>query len=194
MAAAPAPELLIFGAVVAARILIPLLILRWPLGGVGLAIILDFYDFGVFGVIGGPGPFSWELYQALDKVLDTYYLALLMWVAWQWDDVRLRTIAYGLFLWRLAGVVAFLGLVMAGREVGILLFIAPNIFEVFVVAVLFFQAFFPHRRMSNAVLLILLFLVGVAKFAHEYDIHVESYDAFDPIPTIVTTTALDGVG
>lgn len=194
MVAATAPELTIFGAVVVARIIVPLLILRWPLAGVGLAIILDFYDFGIFGVIGGPGPFDWELYQALDKVLDTYYLALLMWVVWQWDDVRLRAIAYGLFLWRLAGVVAFVGLVMAGREVGLLLFIAPNIFEAFVVAILFFRAFFPHRRMSNAILLMLLLLVGVAKFAHEYDIHVAPYDVADLIPTTAPITTSDRVG
>ena len=173
MSAVAAPELLIFGAVVAARIVVPLLILRWPLAGTGLAIILDFYDFGIFGIIGGPGPFAWKFYQPLDKVLDTYYLTLLMWVVWHWEDTRLRSIAYGLFLWRLAGVIAFVGLAIAGREVGAILFFAPNIFEMFVIAVLFFQAFFPYRRMSNVLLILLLVLVGIGKLVHEYDLHVQ---------------------
>src|SRR3954453_16313306 len=93
--------------VIALRLLLPLTILRWPLAGGLLAMLVDAVDVvlvdAIAGVLGQPGEFG-PFYAQIDKWLDTYYLAIRLIVVPRWPHDAPRTAAILLFVWRLAGV------------------------------------------------------------------------------------------
>src|SRR5829696_6633394 len=68
--------------VILLRLAVPLLILRWPLIGGILAMLLDGADVIIVDLFGpgGMGPF----YHAIDKYLDLYYLGLEAFVSLGW--------------------------------------------------------------------------------------------------------------
>ena len=107
-------EVLVIGAV---RVLGSLPVLRWPLAGGLLAILVDLSDLLLLDLGGIPD------YQAFDKWADQVYLALFLVVALRWSGVE-RSIAVALYLFRLVGFVAF---EMTGERGLLLLF--PNVFE-----------------------------------------------------------------
>ncbi|MGH7535778.1 MAG: hypothetical protein ACREMG_09345, partial [Gemmatimonadales bacterium] len=63
--------------VIVLRLVLPLTILRWPLAGGVLALVLDALDVvlvdAIAGALGEPGEFG-PFYAQIDKWLDTYYL------------------------------------------------------------------------------------------------------------------------
>jgi hypothetical protein len=111
------PEILIIAAI---RIAASLPVLRWPLAGAILAIAVDLSDLLLRDLLdlGGVGD-----YQALDKWLDQVYLATFLIVALRWDGAP-RTIAVGLYVWRLVGFIVF---ELTGERTLLLVF--PNVFE-----------------------------------------------------------------
>jgi hypothetical protein len=113
--------------VVALRLVLPLSILRWPLAGGILALVVDAVDVvlvdGLASLFGEPLEFG-PLYAQIDKWLDTYYLAIEAAVAYRWAERTLRTTAIALFAWRLIGVILFE--ITAVRP---LLVVFPNLFE-----------------------------------------------------------------
>ncbi|MDF1605931.1 hypothetical protein [Nocardioides sp. YIM 152315] len=113
-------------AVVAVRALVPLAVFRWPLPALLASFVADALDQTVFQAFGDvPAD-----YEAYDKAMDTYYLALAYLAALRnWTSVPAVRIAGFLFFYRLAGVVAY---ELAGRA--ILLLVFPNTFEYFFVA------------------------------------------------------------
>ncbi|MBX7111569.1 MAG: hypothetical protein K1X87_06955 [Dehalococcoidia bacterium] len=108
--------------VIALRLLVPLLILRWSLVGGILAMLVDATDVIVVEFF-GPGGMGGH-YSQLDKGLDSYYLALEAVVAWYWLNPWARWTALALFVYRLAGAVLF-----EATQVRALLFVFPNLFE-----------------------------------------------------------------
>ena len=68
----PTTDLLVFGAVLTARLLVPLAIPRFPLPAVLTALILDGVDQTIFQSFGFDPPG----YQGYDKAMDVYYLAI----------------------------------------------------------------------------------------------------------------------
>jgi hypothetical protein len=106
------------------RLLVPLLILRYPLPGILAAIFADAIDGAIFHSFTS---LSLESYQQYDKALDTYYLAI-AYIAVLRNWVDPAAIRIGRFLWyyRLVGVALF-----AVLDVRILLFIFPATFEFF---------------------------------------------------------------
>ena len=110
-------EILVIAAI---RICGSLPVLRWPLAGAILAILVDLSDLLLRDVLelGGVGD-----YQTLDKWLDQVYMATFLVVALRWSGVA-RTVAVALYAYRMVGFVLFE--LTADRG---LLLVFPNVFE-----------------------------------------------------------------
>lgn len=91
--------------IIALRLAVPLLILRYPLAGGVTAMVLDALDVVLIDAI-GVGGFG-SNYVRLDKALDSYYLSLEFLVALRWTSGYARWPAVGLFVYRAIGVIAF---------------------------------------------------------------------------------------
>ena len=111
------PEILIIAAV---RIAASLPVLRWPLAGGILAILVDASDLVLRDALdlGGVGD-----YQSLDKWLDQVYMVTFLIVALRWSEPA-RAIAVALFAYRFVGFVLF---EVTGERALLLVF--PNAFE-----------------------------------------------------------------
>lgn len=152
--------------VIALRVLVPLLILRWSITGGVLAMVVDALDVVIVEFF-GPGGMGGH-YSQLDKALDSYYLGLEALVAWWWVNPWARWTALGLFAYRLVGAVLF-----ELTEVRALLFLFPNLFENWwlycVIVARWWPRLLPSSWVSTAVPLLVLL---VPKMAQEYLLHI----------------------
>ena len=98
-------DLLIFGIVLALRLLVPLAIPRFPLPAIVVAMIIDAADQTIFQ---NYTSLNLDWYQGYDKALDIYYLAI-AYIATMRNWTNLHAFGVGRFLWyyRLVGVVLF---------------------------------------------------------------------------------------
>ena len=96
-------------------------VLRWPLAGGILAVLVDLSDLLLMDVLDMGGIPD---YQRLDKALDLVYLGTFTAVALRWRGPD-RWVALALLGWRLVGFVAF---ELSGERWLLLVF--PNVFEV----------------------------------------------------------------
>ena len=134
-------ETLVIGVI---RVLGALPVLRWALAGALLALVVDQSDLlfrNILDLGGLPN------YQRFDKIADQVYLLTFLWVALRWRHPA-RTIAVGLYAFRLIGFAAF----EASNERAVLLFF-PNLFEfwfLFVAAVQHWRPDFDFRARSMA--------------------------------------------
>lgn len=151
--------------VIGLRIFVPLLIMRfWFFGGI-VAMVLDGCDVIITDAldIGGFG----SHYAELDKVLDSYYLALELLVALGWRNAWARIPAVALFGYRLVGVAAF-----ETTDLRIFLFVFPNLFENWWVYVVAVMKWFPRAVPKDwKSVLLPLFILLVPKMAQEYLLH-----------------------
>ena len=122
MAFPESDDLLVFLLVVAARLLVPLAIPKWPLPTIVAALLLDAVDqtvFQTFTVLNLAG------YQGYDKALDVYYLSIAYLSTFRnWADPAAFGISRFLFYDRLVGVALF-----EITQIRLLLLIFPNTFE-----------------------------------------------------------------
>jgi hypothetical protein len=148
--------------VAAVRIAGSLLVIRWPLGGGILAVLVDLSDLLIIDVLdlGGVGD-----YQSVDKWLDQVYLAGFLVVALRWDGVE-RAVAVGLYAFRLVGFVAF---ELTGERGLLLAF--PNVFELWFLLVAALHHFRPDHRWRPAELGVTLLVLTAAKEVQEWAIH-----------------------
>lgn len=151
--------------VVGLRLFVPILILRfWFTGGI-LAMLLDGADVIITDALnmGGFG----DHYAELDKVLDSYYLALELIVAFGWRNPWTRIPAVLLFIYRVVGVVLF-----ETTGARIFLFLFPNMFEnwwLYVVIVKkWWERIEPHNWRTVWVPMLILL---VPKMIQEYILH-----------------------
>lgn len=158
--------------VIALRVLLPLTILRWPLAGGLLALVVDAVDVVLVdafaALLGEPGEFG-PLYAQLDKWLDLYYLGLEVIVASRWANPITRLTAQALFAWRLVGVILFE--ITVDRP---LLVVFPNLFENYFIYVLVAQRWFPRfvpRTWAHSVIACLVLLIP--KELQEFVLHYE---------------------
>lgn len=151
-------ELLIIAAI---RIAGSLPVLRWPLAGGILAVLVDLSDLLLRDALdlGGIGD-----YQTLDKWLDQVYMALFLVVALRWTGT-IRTVSVALYAFRLIGFVLF---EVSGERGLLLLF--PNVFEFWFLAV---AALGPRRvgGWSSARIGILIAVLTLAKEVQEWALH-----------------------
>lgn len=123
-------EVLLIGAI---RVAGSLPVLRWPLVGGILAILVDLSDLLLMNVLDLGGIPD---YQRFDKVADLVYLGAFLAVALRWSGVE-RNVSVALFAWRMIGFVAF---EVTGERALLLVF--PNLFEPWFLLV----AALHHRR------------------------------------------------
>ena len=112
--------------IAAIRIAGSLPVLRWPLVGGLLAILVDLSDLLLQDLLDLGGVPD---YQGLDKWLDQVYLGCFLVVALRWSGPA-RTVAIALYAYRLVGFVAF---ELTHERALLLLF--PNVFEFWFVTV-----------------------------------------------------------
>lgn len=151
-------EILVIAAI---RIAGSLPVLRWPLAGGLLAVLVDLSDLLLRDALdlGGVGD-----YQSLDKWLDQVYLGAFMVVALRWDG-RARSVAVALYAYRLVGFVLF---ELTGERALLLVF--PNVFELWFLLV---AAIGPARvdAWSGRRLAVVLLALTAAKEVHEWALH-----------------------
>lgn len=152
-------EVLVIGAV---RILGSLPVLRWPLAGGILAILVDLSDLLLRDTLDLGGIPD---YQAFDKWLDQVYLGAFLIVALRWSGPE-RAIAVGLYVFRLVGFVAF---EITGDRGLLLLF--PNVFEPWFLVVAAVHRFRPGFTWRPAVTTTVLAVLLAVKEAQEWALH-----------------------
>ena len=137
-------------------------VLRWPLAGGILAVLVDLSDLLLRDLLDLGGIPD---YQAFDKWIDQVYQATFLVAALRWTGIE-RRIAIGLYLYRLAGFAAF---ELTGQRALLLLF--PNVFELWfllVAAIHVARPAFVWRAPSLAVALAVLVAI---KEVQEWALH-----------------------
>ena len=156
---------------VAIRIIAPVFILRWPLGGMVVSMIADTSDVVVVAAIQS-GPF--KDYTPLDKLLDTYALGYAASVSLFWRNSLAKRTSIVLFAYRLTGILV---LALTGSRLALVLF--PNVFEFFYLyhlsTVKWFQNIEVDRYQRFALVLSLLIPL---KMVQEYVLHAEGFNSF----------------
>lgn len=164
--------------IAALRIAGSLPVLRWAFAGAIIAIVVDLSDLFAMNLLHLGG---FPDYQEKDKWLDQVYLATFLIVALRWRG-PVRTIAVTLYLFRLAGFVAFE--VTDDRRV---LALFPNVFEFWFVAVAAALHWRPAwvEAPTRRGLALALVVLTVAKVAHEYVLHVaRALDGFTAVEAV----------
>ena len=153
-----------------------LLVLRWAFAGSIAAILIDFSDLFMMNLLDLGGVRN---YQALDKWLDISYMLTFLWVATRWSGPP-RSIAIGLFAFRIVGVLVFE--VIGNR--GVLLFF-PNVFEFWFVFVAGALRFAPGYELTWQRSLTWLVPLTALKEFQEYALHggrwLDNYRATDVV-------------
>ena len=166
-------DMVIFWAVVMARFLVPLTIPKYPLPGIIASLVIDAVDQTIFQTF---TTLSLEGYQAYDKALDIYYLAITyLSTLRNWSNLYAFKIGRFLFYYRLIGVALF---EITGLRYLLLIF--PNTFEYFfifyeIVRLKWNPKVLTKTKLINAVILIWIFV----KLPHEYWIHIAKMDVTD---------------
>ncbi len=158
----------------AARLLVPLAIPRFPLPAILAALALDAVDQSVFHAVGADPPG----YQSYDKAFDVYYLTVAYTAMLRnWTDPTAFAIGRALFYWRLIGVAAF-----EVSDQRALLLIFPNTFEYFFIAYEVVRLRWDPSRLPRT------WLIGAAagiwiliKLPQEWWIHIAQLDFTDEI-------------
>jgi hypothetical protein len=172
LASLAADDSAIIVAIVAARLLIPLLIPRFPLVIIA-ALVLDGIDNSLLAQftdldLTADGP-----YQSWDKALDIYYLAIAYLATMRnWTSDAAFRICQFLFYYRLVGVVLFE--LLDSRS---MLLIFPNTFEYFFIAYELIRLRFDPTRVSARFWLVAAVVLWVfVKLPQEYWIHIAQRD------------------
>lgn len=159
--------------IIGLRLLVPPLILRFPLTGGLAALALDYWKNPLMDMIGG-GQFFFANYHSLDKLLDIYYLSFEMIVALRWSEARLRGTAGTLYFMRLVGVVLF-----EVTRLRWLLVVFPNVFELFFLSIVAFKRWLPEAvPRTGPQVAWLVGIVALPKLAQEYILHIR-YEGWD---------------
>ncbi len=177
LAALAADDQALVTAIVLTRLLVPLLIPRYPLAIIA-ALLLDAVDGSLLDQftsvdVGPDGP-----YQSFDKALDIYYLAVAyLSTLRNWRSEPALKIARFLFYYRLVGVLAF---ELTGERAMLLLF--PNTFEFYFIAYeLVRTRFDPAQRSARFWFLTAAGLWIFVKIPQEYWIHIAQLDFTDTV-------------
>ena len=167
------PELVFLG-VVLSRLLVPLLIIRFPLPAIVACLVIDAVDQTVFQAIAPDADLTG--YQSYDKALDIYYLVIAYTATLRnWTNQFAVEVARFLIFYRLVGVVLF-----ELSEVRGVLFIFPNTFEYFFIFYESVRLFWDPRRMSRRVIIgATAFIWIFIKLPQEWWIHIAQLDTTD---------------
>jgi hypothetical protein len=175
----------IFGSVIAARILVPLAIPRFPLPAMLAALVIDGLDQTIFQTFTNLGL---EGYQNYDKALDVYYLSIAYTATLRnWTHHTAVAVSRFLYYFRLVGVVIF-----EVTQVRAVLLIFPNTFEYFFDFYEAVRVRWDPRRMSKRLIVgAAAFIWIFIKLPQEWWIHVAQLDATDTIKTVIFGVSKD---
>jgi hypothetical protein len=158
--------------VIVLRLVLPLTILRWPLAGGLLSMLIDTLDVALVDALAkafGEPPEFGPIYAQLDKVLDTWYLTLELVVTRRWSDSLLRRTALVLYVWRLIGAILF-----ELTDLHPILVVFPNLFENFFLYILIMWRLAPKLvPRTLAQLLLVLAVLFIPKAMQEWLLHWE---------------------
>jgi hypothetical protein len=175
----------IFGAVIAARILVPLAIPKFPLPAMLAALVIDGMDQTIFQTFTS---LDLEGYQSYDKALDVYYLSI-AYVATlrNWTHHTAVGVSRFLYYYRLVGVVIF-----EVTQIRAVLLIFPNTFEYFFDFYEGVRSRWDPRKMRTALVVgAAAFIWIFIKLPQEWWIHVAQLDATDLIKTRIFGVSTD---
>jgi hypothetical protein len=166
-------DTLVVIAILAVRLGVPLLIPRFPLPAILVALVVDAAD---QTILQRSTDFGLDRYQSFDKALDIYYLAIAYLAVYRnWTNDLAVIVAALLWYYRLVGVLLFE--ILGSRW---LLMVFPNTFEYFVIAYCVVQTRWDPRRLTNrAVIGLAAFIWVVIKLPQEWWIHVAQNDFTD---------------
>ncbi|MBA3877759.1 MAG: hypothetical protein C0498_12710 [Anaerolinea sp.] len=152
-------EVLVIGLV---RVAGSLPVLRWPLAGGVLAVLVDLSDLLLRDTLDLGGVPD---YQGLDKWLDQVYMGSFLLVAMRWIGLE-RRVAVALYLYRMVGFVLF---ELTGDRGLLLLF--PNVFELWFLTVAALHRFRPGFRWTAPRFAFALVVLTGLKELHEWALH-----------------------
>ncbi len=172
--------------VIILRLVVPVSILRYPLGGFAAAFLLDVFDGPLAAIISpdniafGHGFYPGEdalTYNILDKWLDLYFLFFAFLVSLRWQNVLAKRTTFVLFWLRAVGVVLFS---LTGYRY--ILFFFPNLVELFYPYYLITRRWLPRFCPDSLKkLLIILVILLIPKLINEYIVHVMEFQLIDTI-------------
>jgi len=157
------------------RLLVPLIILKKPLFGAILAMVVDYFDENLIGFLNMGKLYD---YQSWDKILDTYYLFIEVYVIFTWRRTWAKYIGISLFVYRMLGAVLFESINFQP-----LLMVFPNLFEnffIFMYLVKFLDPTFKkfkidiEYRFSLPQLILICAVLLIPKLYQEYSLHVST--------------------
>ena len=146
------------------RLIIPLLIFRYPFRGFVAAMVADAIDYELLKLFGWN---NFSEYQLMDKILDLYLLFIGAWVSQQWLNQLARRTSLFLVVHRFIGV--FLFEALNYRK---LLLFFPDLFSWFYLGYLgFIKIFKIDPIVTKGNLAGFLFMLLVPKLIQEYILH-----------------------
>jgi len=156
--------------VIGARFVLPLLIPKYPLPAILACLVLDAVDQTIFQAL-TDDPLLW--YQSYDKALDIFYLSMAYVACMRnWKSGPAYRVAEFLFFYRIVGVALFE--IFDARW---LLFVFPNTFEYFFIAVEVLRLRWDIRRWSMRFYVILAAVIWIfIKLPQEWWIHIAQLD------------------
>lgn len=148
------------------RLIVPISILRFPLLGILASMGADALDWGFIGVTSSGMN---TIYQHWDKSMDVYSFLFIVWVVYKWQDIWARKVAFGLFVYRLIGVILFW--ITGWRSA---LFFFPNVFENFVILclIIFWLSKKKKLNLDLRQKTVMLGALIIPKMIHEYFQHL----------------------
>ena len=160
--------------VLVVRLLFPLTIFRWRIGGSVGSMLLDGVDVILVDALAsvlGEEPGLGDHYQSFDKWLDMYYLSVEAFVSIRFTNVLARNTSLALYIFRLVGIIAFAA---TGEQYRKLIFFFPNLFENFFLYCIISQRFAP-KLMPKSIknLAVILLILYIPKFAQEWLLHFQ---------------------
>jgi len=176
-ASTDASDATVVAIVVLSRLLVPLLIPRFPLAIIA-ALVIDAADQTVLAALTDVDTSETGLYQSYDKAMDIYYLSIAYLSTMRnWTSDAAFRISQFLFFYRLIGVALF---ELIGERWLLLVF--PNTFEYFFIAYEVVRLRYePARRSARFWLLLAAFIWIFIKLPQEYWIHVAQLDFTDAV-------------
>jgi hypothetical protein len=160
----------------ALRVIVPLIIIRWPFMGILLSSLVDAYDWKFYPFESG----GWyEGYRKWDKILDLYYLGIAAFVSLSFKDSIMKRLLVGTYLWRIIGVFIYWFFNMQ-----FILLLFPNIFELLFAFYVAFKKFTKQEILITSwkVFLVIVLSILIPKLIHEYLLNVlvkQPWELFD---------------
>ncbi len=150
------------------RLIVPFLILRWPLGGLIASVIADTLDVVIIAAIRS-GMF--DDYTSMDKLLDTYMLAFALLVSLRWENPIAKFASIALFGYRVVGVA-----ILQLTDARWVLFVFPSVFDFFYVYHFVTTRWFPALEVNGyrKLACVLLILTGM-KLVQEFILHIVEF-------------------